>query len=130
MVPFASGATRKRISASRRWARRRWLCGIVAPADNWDKPPSLGHRGRLPAENELANTITNGSWVPNDGIISSFFRSLLSLLRVTTGNWYVRGWKTTYETIYSSQKGGDFRLNYRYRVLEFFKKFLQVILTK
>lgn len=32
---------------------------------------------------------------------------LLSLLR-TTGNWYGRGWKTTCETIYSSQKGGDF----------------------
>lgn len=96
MVLFASGATRKRISASRRWARRRWLRGIVAPADNWDKPPSLDHRRGLPTENGRANTITNGSQDPNDGVISFLFLLFFSHLRLTTGNWCVCGRRTTW----------------------------------
>lgn len=96
MVLFASGATRKRISASRRWARRRWLREIVAPADNWDKPPSLDHRRGLPTENGRANTITNGSQDPNDGVISFLFLLFFSHLRLTTGNWCVCGRRTTW----------------------------------
>lgn len=69
IVPFASfsRAARKRISASRRWARRRAYTGSLHRTIIETNLPSLDIEG-LPAENVRANTITNGSRALNDAV--------------------------------------------------------------